>query len=393
MSRRTLAITHTGGVVAAVLLTIGGCKGDGPAVSDPVSFAESTEPGALTGEVPRAAAEAHDAVQSLWGITSLVLTDGVAADLLAGGGATPEGACWSTDGTSVTVTIDYGNCSLDGISGTVDVARTPSQTVAISFGEPGTASFAYGNRGAVGRLGLIPVGGVDNLWLTESVEASGQPSTEPLSVFIGASQYDLVFEPDGARMALDFFNGRIPVWGNVEVTGPEGTQSVIVGATDPETAAQATVTPDSMKVPFFPTCRCATAGVVSLDTTLTLTEVELVLPRALVDAGTDWPTLPVPTAVEIPGIVTFTPGAGCGDWNGTFAPSTSDPIVLPGDSVRSAVEVACTANTFGSEERCERVRAGALALDGIALDITEEDWGPMMELLAETQLDNAFCSI
>jgi hypothetical protein len=105
-----------------------------------------------------------------------------------------------------------------------------------------------------------------------------------------------------------------------------------------------------------------------------------------------WPDIPVTTSIELPGKLVLSPGSECGRWAASFEASTTDPVMLPGNDLRAAIEGACAANAFGSEESCEAVRQGATAVQGLALNLDENDLDQMAAELADRQFDNGFCT-
>jgi len=375
-------------LVLAVVLSAS-CKGGGDNIEvEPVSFKERTAPNGVLADLPAAVVGAHDAQMSLWGTMALVASDPGVLDVMEQhGGQSRAGHCWqSTPILSIGVDVDYSSCDLAGITGAVTVERTPAGgPLVMAFDE----SFQYGNRSIVGNIGFDVLPGVNYAWATSPVTPTGQPAGAPLGVGIGGEIYEVDL---GGHAALDFINGRIVGWGNVDITGPEGTATVTYGSSDPAVADAVSATPSTMKVPFYPICRCMVGGLMAYDTTVTLTEVDLSISRALEDAGTLWPDIPVPTSIEIEGKLVLGAGSECGRWDATFEPSGDIPVLLPGADLRAAIEGACTAAAFDSEALCEAVRQASASLDSIELNLDENDFAAMANELADRQFDNGFCS-
>ncbi|MCB9678457.1 MAG: hypothetical protein H6737_25375 [Alphaproteobacteria bacterium] len=373
-------------VVLAAVLAASCKKGDGIDVQE-VTFREQTAPNAVIGDLPPEVVGAHDAHVSLWGILSLLASDPLVLNLLENNGSSRGGICWNaTPILSTGVDVDYSPCDFQGIIGHASVSVLPGQALAMFF-EP---DFQYGNRTLQGAVRFERIGGVDYAWTLQPANATGGASTDPLILGIGGQSFEI---PVSGHAALDVVNQRLVGWGNVDVTGADGTATVTYGSADPAVAAMDAATPASMKVPFYPVCRCMTGGTMAHETTVTVTEVELSISNALQDAGTIWPDIPVPTSIEVEGKLILAPGSECGRWNASFEPVSTDPITLPGQDLRAAIEAACTANAFGSPESCESVRQGAAAVQELRLNLDATDWDQMADELVERQLDNGFCTI
>ncbi|MEZ4319023.1 MAG: hypothetical protein R3F61_16025 [Myxococcota bacterium] len=373
--------------LAAVVLTA--CKGGGgPVDVEPVTFKASAPPAAVIGDLPLAVVGAHDAHVSLWGTMALLVSDPLVLDLMENqGGQSRGGVCWTSSPIlSTGVDVSYDTCDLQGIVGSASVRILQGQALAMTF-DP---TLQYGNRTVDGsiRFDLIP--GASYAWSLQPALSTGLPSPDPIQVGIGSELYEVAME---GHAALDFVNGRLAGWGNVDITGPEGTATVTYGSLDPAVADMDTATPASMKVPFFPVCRCMTGGTMAYaDTSVTITRVDLNVSQALENGGTLWPEIPVDTSIEVPGKLVLTPGSECGRWAASFEPASTDAITLLGNDLRTAIENACIANAFGSEESCEAVRQGAASLSGLDLEIDATDFDRMADELADRQLDNGFCT-
>lgn len=366
-----------------VPLLVLACNGEPtPTVIDvePVTFLASASAEQIDATLPDSAVQAHDALQSLHAMVGLFGLDIDVQDLLNTTPVPPdqEVKCWQTSATGTTRVLDYGLCGLV-VEGAMTIEQRNDQTRLITT----APTFTYGERRLGGGLVFDPTAEDAPVFTTSATDEAEAPSPT-LRVVMGADEVDLAID---SRIELDPAQSRIYAWGTASVGDTVATLGGLVPADVEGNARPDEVVSHAM----FDTCRCQTNGTVSYAVTLTLDTIDLDLSSALDGGGTLWPELAVQAGLEVPGRMTVRPGVECGEWTGAFVPD--EPVILGGDAIRAAVDLACTNNSFGSAEDCERVRLGAVDVDELVLNISGRVSGEMVERLADAQFDNAFCAL